>query len=82
LASIKYVQAAGEVFSPQRKHLALKNKKFIKFFPVLWIQILILIRIRILMGSLNPYLDSHSGSGSRRAKMTHKHRKKLIDFMF
>jgi hypothetical protein len=35
-----------------------------------------------LMGSLDPYLDSQSGFGSRRAKMTHKHRKKLINFFF
>jgi hypothetical protein len=34
------------------------------------------------MGSLDPYPDSQSGSGSRRAKMTHKHRKKLINFIF
>jgi hypothetical protein len=36
------------------------------------------------VGSLDPdpVTDSQSGSGSRRAKKTHKHRKKLINFMF
>jgi hypothetical protein len=35
------------------------------------------------MGSLDPYPDpnSQSGSGSRTAKTTHKHRKKLINFI-
>jgi hypothetical protein len=37
------------------------------------------------MGSLNPYpdpdLQSGSGFGTRRAKMTQKHRKKLINFI-
>jgi hypothetical protein len=33
------------------------------------------------MGSLDPYLDSQSGSGSRSAKMTHKHREKFINFI-
>ncbi len=32
------------------------------------------------IGSVAP--DSESGSGSRRAKMTHKSRKKLKNFMF
>jgi len=32
------------------------------------------------MGFLDP--DSQSGSGSRRAKMNQKHRKKLINFIF
>ncbi len=37
-----------------------------------------------LTGSLDPYPDSQSGSGygSRRAKMTHKRRKKLKNFIF
>ncbi len=36
------------------------------------------------MGSLDPYSDPdlQSGSGSRRAKKTHKHRKKLINSFF
>jgi hypothetical protein len=33
------------------------------------------------MGSLDPYPDPDCESGWRRAKMTHKHRKKLINFM-
>jgi hypothetical protein len=33
------------------------------------------------MGFLDPYPDPDCESGSRRAKMTHKHRKKLINFM-
>ncbi len=32
------------------------------------------------IGSVDP--DSDSGSGSRRAKMTHKSRKKIKNFMF
>jgi hypothetical protein len=32
------------------------------------------------IGSVDP--DSESGSGSRRAKITHKSRKKFINFMF
>ncbi len=32
------------------------------------------------MGSMDPYPDSRSGS--RRAKITHKHRKKLINLIF
>ncbi len=36
------------------------------------------------MGSLDPYPDhdSQSGSGFRRTKMTHKHGKKLINYIF
>ncbi len=34
------------------------------------------------MGSLDSCLDPDSQSGSRRAKMTHKHRKKIINFIF
>jgi hypothetical protein len=36
------------------------------------------------MGSLDPYTDpdSRSGSGSKRAKMTKKNRKQLINFIF
>ncbi len=36
------------------------------------------------MGSLVPYpdLDSRSGSGSKRAKITHKNKKKLINLIF
>jgi hypothetical protein len=36
------------------------------------------------MGSLdpNPDSDSQSESGSRRPKMTHKHRKKVINLIF
>ncbi len=41
--------------------------------PVLWIW------IRIRIGSR---FNGVPGSGSRRAKMTHKHRKKLINFIF
>jgi hypothetical protein len=33
-----------------------------------------------LIGSVDP--ESGSGSGSRREKITHKRRKKLINFMF
>jgi hypothetical protein len=32
------------------------------------------------IGSVDP--DSESGSGSRRAKMTHNSRKKMLKFMF
>jgi hypothetical protein len=67
---------------PSKENPALKNKKFLSFFPVLRIQIRIPFKIRILMRSLNPYPDLHSGFGSRTAKMTHKHRKKLINFSF
>jgi hypothetical protein len=31
---------------------------------------------------METFPDSQSGSGTRRAKLTHKHRKKLINFMF
>ncbi len=31
---------------------------------------------------LDPYPDSETGSGSRRAKITHKNRKILRNFMF
>jgi len=34
------------------------------------------------MESLDLYPDSKSGSGSRRAKMAHQNRKKLINFIF
>jgi hypothetical protein len=34
------------------------------------------------IGSVNPELDLESRSGSRKAKMTHKSRKKLKKFMF
>jgi hypothetical protein len=34
------------------------------------------------LGSLDPFSDPDSRSGSRRAKMTHKHRKKLINLIF
>jgi hypothetical protein len=34
------------------------------------------------MGSLDPDPDLQSGSRSRRAKITHKNRKKLIIFIF
>jgi hypothetical protein len=34
------------------------------------------------MGSLDPYPQSQSGSGSRRAIMTHKCRKKFKNFIF
>jgi hypothetical protein len=34
------------------------------------------------MGYQVPYPDSQSGSGSRRTKKSHKHRKKLINFIF
>ncbi len=34
------------------------------------------------VGSLDPYPVTDSQSGSRRAKKTHKHRRKLIKFMF
>ncbi len=34
------------------------------------------------IGSLDPDPDSQPGSESRRAKMTHKHRKKFINFIF
>ncbi len=34
------------------------------------------------MGPLDPDPDTQSGSGSRRAKMTHKNRKKLKNFIF
>ncbi len=44
----------------------------------IWIQSGQWIRIRIR----NPDPHSESGSGSRRAKMTHKSRKKFINFMF
>ncbi len=36
----------------------------------------------VLMGSLASYPDPDSQSGSRRAKMTHKDRKKSINFIF
>jgi hypothetical protein len=42
LASIKNVQAAGEVFIPQKEHLALQNLNFLHFrgsFRPSWIQI-------------------------------------------
>ncbi len=38
-------------------------------------------RIRISMGYLDPNPDPHSQSGSRRAKMTQEHRKKLLNFI-
>jgi hypothetical protein len=34
------------------------------------------------MESLDPNPDLKTGSGSRRAKMTHKNRKELINFIF
>jgi hypothetical protein len=40
-------------------------------------------RVRIRIGSgFNQVRESESGSGSRRAKMTHKSRKKFRNFMF
>ncbi len=49
-----------------------------------WIRIQWRPPIRIRIWIHNPYQDpdSQSVAGSRRAKMTHKHRKKLINFIF
>ncbi len=38
--------------------------------------------IRMQWGPLDPYTDSQSGSGSRRAKIAHHNRKKLINLIF
>jgi hypothetical protein len=56
------------------------------FFPVLLANLIHLHKISVAdpdsMGSQAPDPDSQSGPGSRRAKMTHKKRKKLINFIF
>jgi hypothetical protein len=39
-------------------------------------------RVADSIGSVDPYPDSESGSGSRRAKMTHKSRKKFLSTCF
>ena len=51
-----------------------------RFFSVCPARLLISVSNPDSIGSVDP--DSESGSGSRRAKMTHKSRKKLRKFMF
>jgi hypothetical protein len=56
------------------------------FFPVLLANLIHLHKISVAdpdsIGSQNPYPGPQSGPGYRRAKMTHKNRKKLINFIF
>ncbi len=69
-----------------------QQQAFFPFYCLYWLVTKLLLAfltsvsfpdwIRIQSGTVDPDLDAESGSGSRRAKMTHKNRKKLRNFMF
>ena len=75
LASIKDSQATGEAFSPQKEHPALQKMKILSFFLFFGVIFALLDR------DPDPQYVCGSGSGSRKAKMTHKNRKKSRIFI-
>jgi hypothetical protein len=60
-----------------------RKKKIEKYIVYIYGQPVFLIRIRIDFGRLDPDPHRECGSGSRRAKMTHKNRKReeMLSFL-
>jgi hypothetical protein len=75
-ASIKDVQAAGEVFSPQRKHLALEKLNFLHFCGSFRPS---LIQIRIPNADPDPADQNECGSVRIRIRNTENFRDALKD---